>query len=334
VAVMVNEDEFLKQIIKDLSIENLLYGNEDAVAFDIGLHQPTSDTLVINADSMSWSSDALPPNISLFDFGKKLVTMTVSDVITKGALPKFFLSTITTPKNYSQEKITELFHGMKSGCSDYNLSYLGGDLGNSSELVITGIVIGFTNRDSLLKRSNAKQNDLIFSTGTFGITGLGYKYYLEDFSLPEKDKKILEKIDEKLSRPRAVLEWIPLLVKFCNAAIDSSDGLFKSLLHLSNESKKGIYIDNLPIDPLLKKINLPSSLIDQITLFGGEEYEIIFTVPENEFELLVEECNKKGINEPILIGSIKSDRIGVFYKQKELTFSKETWDSFSGFSHQ
>ena len=93
---MLDENSFLKKVLSNLGKENLLQGNEDAVALEI--HFEKSDILIINTDSMSWSSDALPPTISYFEFGKKLVTMTVSDVIAKEGILSIFYPLYQLPK--------------------------------------------------------------------------------------------------------------------------------------------------------------------------------------------------------------------------------------------
>ena len=330
---VVNEASFLEHILSKLgesSKVNLLQGNEDAVAVDITSQVSSSNVLVVNTDSMTWSSDALPPDISLFDFGKKLVTMTTSDVIAKGAVHKYFLSTICFPEDFSQNQGGELVDGMIQGCFDYDISYLGGDLGKTKELVISGIVIGFTKEGRLLKRSSALENDLVCTTGYFGLTGLGYKHYLENDSCSEGDTGLLELVNEKLTSPKAALEWLPLLVNYCHASIDSSDGLYRSLLHITSESNTGIVLEQLPIDPLLQKSTIFSKkIIEEATLFGGEEYEIIFTIPKEKINLLKEETLKLGLKPHIVIGKISSTHSGILYNNEAIKERKH-WDSLAG----
>ena len=221
---------------------------------------------------------------------------------------------------------------MLEGCNSYNLSYLGGDLGNSIELVISGIVIGFCKKGSLLKRSNAKENDLVCTTGYFGLTGLGYKHYLEGSSILNDHPEILQRVNKKLSNPRAVIEWVPHLLKYANATIDSSDGLYKSLYHLAQESNKSINLEILPTDPfLVKNLKNYPKILNQCTLFGGEEFEIVFTISRQNLELLQNEVEQGIFKDFLVIGTVKEGKKEVLYKMKPISDFGPVWNSFSGF---
>ena len=263
-----------------------------------------------------------------------LVTVTISDVITKGAKPYYFLCSISVPIGFSDSDAYNLFEGLLDACAQYKIEYMGGDLGNSQELVISGIVVGYAKKKNLLKRSNVKSNDLICSTGTFGYTGLGYSIYLDNknFKIPERVLKI---INNKLLHPQARIEWLTLLQKFANATIDSSDGLAKSLEHLARESGKLLVIETLPAFSELEKIiSKDSDDYLKAVLYAGEEFEIIFSISEENYALLLQDLVNTDISNPLILGkasqSAAKESSKVLYKGKSIP-KLQTWDSFNGF---
>lgn len=328
---MVTEDSFISKILPLLSKDNLLPGNDDAVAWKTPEDEINS-LLVLNTDSIAWSTDALPDNMSLLEFGMKLVTVTVSDIITKGSKPYYFLSTITIPDNMPDSDLQNLFNGLLAGCRRYNLEYMGGDLGRSKELVLSGIVVGYVKEEQLRKRSAVQDHDLICSTGYFGYTGLGFKYYLDKSSL-SIPSPIFELINQKLLKPVARLDWLSFLQNYANATIDSSDGLAKSLWHLTKESNKQIQLEELPAFPELDKI-LEKDSDDYLRsiLFAGEEFEIIFSISEQNYKNLLREITKSEIEKPIIIGRATNGQAKVFYEGTEVS-GENNWDSFKGFNN-
>ena len=329
---MVSESSFLSRIIPKLSEKNLLPGNDDAVAWKTPEEEKNS-LLVLNTDSISWSTDALPLTMSLFDFGVKLVTVTVSDIIAKGSKPYYFLSTIVVPTDISEIQLEELFNGLEAGCKKYNLEYMGGDLGNSKEIVLTGIIVGYAKEEQLRRRSAVQDQDLICSTGYFGYTGLGFLVYLEQkpLSIPST---IMDLINKKLMKPEARLDWLVLLQKYVHATVDSSDGLLKSLQLLANESQKQIRLETLPAFTGLEKI-LPIDSNDYLKaiLSAGEEFEIIFSISKENYDQMIKNEAFKDLPKPVVIGRASKGSSKVFYKKKELN-EKNNWDSFHGFVKQ
>lgn len=330
------ELEFLRNLIPSLSPLNVLTGNEDAVAW----HTPEkfkNQLYVCNVDTMAWSSDALPTDMTLEEFGAKLVSITLSDLVAKGAQPHFFLCSINGPIIH-RSRMKEIVTGIRNKCHLFGVAYLGGDLNgtpnSSSEWVLTGVGIGFVSKKSLIKRSTAQIGDIICVSGPFGYTGLGYAHFLEKkIDLPA-DHVILSKIREKLINPQLRIELLLFLRKYATSAIDSSDGLAISLFHLSQASNVQINVDALPVP---KKFSVDKTfkafakehkldLLD-IIMYAGEEYEIVFTVKESDYDLMCSELQEKNLTQPIKIGKVKQGSTGVFYKNQLLQI--KGWDSLS-----
>jgi thiamine-monophosphate kinase len=326
VAIMNNSElNFLGKIIPNLSKMNLLPGNEDAVAW-VTPKPFQNEIYVCNVDTIAWSSDALPYDMTLSDFGDKIVTITISDLVAKGAQPYYFMCSINGPLN-DINSFTEVFNGIEEKCQEYNIAYLGGDLGTTSEFLITGICIGFTPGDSLIKRSTAKSGNIVCASGYFGYTGLGFAQYLKENIRIPHEHPIIPLIRQKMTKPVPRLDLIHYLRKYATSAIDSSDGLALSLYHLSNESKVKVVIDTLPLpNEILQLSNEFSFDLESLCLYAGEEFEILFTMKESDYSLLVEELGRQNIAPPIIIGKVKNGS-GVYFNTQPLKV--QGWDSLT-----
>jgi thiamine-monophosphate kinase len=324
---MINKEiEFLSNVIRNsLPNSNLLTGNEDAIA--INSNKLTKNFLITNIDSISWHSDALTTFSFTYElFGKKIVSVTLSDICAKGATGKFFLNSISIPQNFSEENMNELIRGMRNACNEYSLEFLGGDLGTSEEVVLTGIIIGET--DELLYRKNCQVGDTVWVTGTFGFTGLAFESTYSEILIPDS---LRESITQKILNPKPKIKESQILKNYANSCIDSSDGLAISLYHLSNESGKTLVLDTLPIDPKIKLLMEKNSSYNakNIVLYAGEEFELVFTLPPAKETTMLEEFQSNNLDLPIKIGKI-TDGKNIVLDNTE-TSTKELkilgWDS-------
>jgi thiamine-monophosphate kinase len=326
---MINKEiGFLSKIIeKLLPNSNLLKGNEDAVAIESG--KINKNFLVLNIDTISWSSDALqtiPFTYKLF--GRKIVAVTLSDLCAKGSNGKYFLCSISVPNDFTETNLEEITTGIIETCKEYSLEYLGGDLGTSKEIVLTGICIGESNQ--LIYRKNCIDGDSVWVTGSFGLTGLAFGEAYNGLKIP---KKLQESLTQKVLMPTPKIRESNLLKKYVNACIDSSDGLAMSLYHLSNESGKQIVLNHLPIDSNLKSIEDQPLDYDlkNITLYGGEEFELVFTISPEKESLMLEEFSSNNLNLPIKIGKVSKGKPVVIDNTGSLMIELKIagWDSLS-----
>ena len=176
----------MMRILKDMSEAELIHllqtyitsspligSNEDA--YLIGDQLPY---MLINIDSMQRDSDFLP-NQTWNQIGKKLVTMTFSDLVAKGAHPKYFLSSLVIEETLQEIEFKDLARGIQEATQRYESSYLGGDLGSTTETVLTGIGIGTISQGNFLTRRDAQIDDYVCVTGYFGLTAIGFNYLLQ-----------------------------------------------------------------------------------------------------------------------------------------------------------
>jgi len=288
---------------------------------------------MINVDTMSRYSDFLPGQ-TYYQIGSKLVTLTFSDLAAKGATPEFFLTSLITDELITTIELKELAKGIKKATQKYGTKYLGGDLGSAEEAVFTGIGLGTIKHGSPIPRNGAQVGDLIYVTNSFGITSIALSQLLETKS-NKNEMKITKEIEtlslNALYEPEAQIKTGQLLSKnsLASSCIDSSDGLAISLHWLAQLSQKGILIEEIPINPLLD-IHIKSKEEKfRLTMFGGEEYELVFTVPISKEEELMKRLSKSNISFK-KIGQITNTE-GVFtnYLGQLTSIPRKGWDSFS-----
>ena len=303
----------------------LMGSNEDAYLIN---DKPPYE--LINIDSMQRDGDFLPQQ-SWEMIGKKLVTITFSDLVAKGAYPKHFLSALVLEETMFEDEFKDLVRGIKEATNRYKTNYLGGDLGTASETVLTGIGVGFIPQGDILTRKGAQKDDYVCVTGHFGLTALGFDHLLSgsDKIIPEPPSHLINLAIDKVYEPTLRLTEGTLLSsnQLASAAIDSSDGLASALNWLSQESSIKIIIDHLPIEPKIMEYLPDPNLSPELTFFGGEEYEVVFTIPPSNLDR-TKELFKKHNCQCIIIGKCEEGK-GVYHKENEklVNIPLYGWDS-------
>ncbi|MEJ5293332.1 MAG: thiamine-phosphate kinase [Candidatus Methanosuratincola sp.] len=242
---------------------------------------PDGRYLVLKADMFVRRTDA-PRGMRHSQMGRKSVVMCASDLAAKGARPCAFLHSIGVPPNYRSDQILELADGVLSACREYGLSFLGGDLGESRDLVVAGFMVGFASR--LVARSGASPGDLLAVTGPFGETASAFEILMKGRGAPPDLRARLLK---SVYRPRARVDLGVALAEsgVVTSSMDSSDGLAFTLHELSNSSGVRFVISSLPVsDAAAEFASIHRLRAEDLALYGGEEYEIVLTIKPEAFE--------------------------------------------------
>ncbi len=213
---------------------------------------------------------------SAMDVGYKSLARSLSDLAAMGAEPVFCLVSLAVPGALSSNWITEFYEGLTSAAGEYKISLAGGDLARADKVVVDVMCCGSVPRGSALLRSGAKPGDDIYVTGLLGYSACG-------LARKEGDAWIRHK------RPAPRIAVGIELRSIATGAIDLSDGLSLDLARLCQESRVGAEIQ--PPLPTAEGASL------QEALHGGEDYELLFTVPP-------------GTRMPALIGRVPITRIG------------------------
>jgi thiamine-monophosphate kinase len=283
------ERALIRLIIEELKRdpEELLgLGMDDAVAKDLRKDRMDgTEILVAHTDMLTESMD-MPPGMSYRQLARKAVVANLSDLASKGARPFGLLFAWGLPKGFRAKDVIELAKGLNDGALENETYILGGDLGEAKELTLAGFAIGFARRDGLMRRSGAKPGHILALTGLMGWTALGFKILFEGLEAP---RELRDKALKFLYEPRARVKEGLALAKIGGSKIgcmDVSDGLALSLHQLTSSSRVGAIIDSVPMDEILRSFALEHGL-DPLHLClyqGGEEYELLLSLPEELFE--------------------------------------------------
>tara|TARA_Y100001933_G_scaffold264725_1_gene332066 strand:+ start:541 stop:1563 length:1023 start_codon:yes stop_codon:yes gene_type:complete len=229
--------------------------------------------------------------------GYKLVMVNLSDILSMNCYPSQILVNIAISNKFSVEAVDELYEGIKFACDEYEIDLIGGDTTSSlSGLIISCTAIGYTDKGKVSYRQNARADDIICVSGDLGRAYLGLlilqrekKNFIKDPN-NQPDLSNYKNLVEKQLRPKArkdIIDFFRSNDIIPNCMIDISDGLSSELQHISNSSNLGfkIFEDKLPIkdDVLSVSKELDINYLDAV-LNGGEEYELLFSIPVDKFE--------------------------------------------------
>jgi len=258
--------------------KNILVGiGDDAAVFDIDktrVGMLTIDTLVdrIHFD-LSYTS--------FEDLGHKALAANLSDIAAMGGRPILAVVSIAIPKHIRLKDVEKIYSGMQKMAKRFDVAVCGGDTVAGRELSLTIAVYGEARRNNIGLRSGVKAGDAVLVTGTLGASQAGLEI------LNSKFKTQNLKLAKKHLRPEPRVKEAQLLAsKFkLHGMIDISDGLVSELHHISRESCIGIIIDQGAL-PVAEEAVTASGILEkdplEYCLFGGEEYELLFTLPARE----------------------------------------------------
>ncbi|MBV9986187.1 MAG: thiamine-phosphate kinase [Chitinophagaceae bacterium] len=272
--------------------------------------------------------------------GYKSVIVNLSDVYAMNAMPTQITMSIGISNRFSVEALDEFYEGVFLACEKYGVDLVGGDTSSSNKgLIISVTAIGEAEADKLVKRSTAQKGDLICVSGDLGGAFLGLtlmerekKIYLENPQI-QPDLENEDYIVGRLLRPEARRDIIDFFAQqgiMPTAMMDVSDGLSSEALHLCTQSQLGcrIYEEKLPVSEQSKAAAFKFGLDPTVcALNGGEDYELIFTLKQEDHEKIV-------LNEEIsVIGYMTDAEEG----RKLLTrggnsfdLSAQGWNAFGG----
>jgi thiamine-monophosphate kinase len=228
--------------------------------------------------------------------GYKSVVVNISDIYAMNATPTQILLSIAISNKFSVEALNDFYEGVYAACHKYNVDLVGGDTTTSQRgFVISITAIGEVAPDSYVTRGGARVNDLVCVSGDLGGAFLG-------LTILEREKKIFEEtgaqpdlenqayIVGRLLKPEArkdVIEFFVAHEIIPTSMMDISDGLSSELLHICKQSNVGcvLYEDKLPLNEDTKdfayKLELDPTAC---ALSGGEDYELLFTVAQADYE--------------------------------------------------
>lgn len=213
---------------------------------------------------------------SFYDIGYKSAQVNISDIISKGGLPRFAFVSLSIPKEIKEKDIMEWYEGFLEALKPFGVEIAGGDTTSSKNgFFISVTIIGLVEKENAVLRSNAKVNDNIYVLGVLGESDIGLKKLLSG-NYNYNDECVKTHLRPKLFYSK----WQNILKKYkINSSIDVSDGLLQDLSHIAEESKVHINIFKNSswnmVNSVYKKYNSFETLISIVS--GGEDYAIAFS---------------------------------------------------------
>jgi len=235
--------------------------------------------------------------VPLKHLGYKAVQVNLSDIYAMNGIASQITFSIGLSSKFPLEAVEEIYEGALIACKKYNVDLIGGDTSASAQgLVISVTSIGYADAAKIAYRSSAKEGDLLCVSGDLGGAYVGLQLlerekqiFLENPQI-QPDLEGKDYIVERQLKPEARKDVVELFETYSirpNAMIDVSDGLASEILHICNASKVGckLYEDRIPIDPMTYETAREFGLDPTVcALSGGEDYELLFTVPQDQYD--------------------------------------------------
>jgi thiamine-monophosphate kinase len=326
----------INHLTKHFKIHNS--STNKGVGDDAAVISPSDKELLVTTDLLVEGVHFDLSYMPLKHLGYKAVMVNLSDVYAMNGVAEQITVSIAVSNRFPLEALEELYAGIQLACDTYKVDLIGGDTTSSTKgMLISVTAIGTAKKEDIVYRNGAKATDLIVVSGDLGGAYLGlqvlerekqvfqvnpenqpdldnYTYLIERQLKPEARKDIYELLKDIEVKPTSM--------------IDISDGLSSEIMHICTQSKVGckIYEDKLPLDPQVistsEEFKMDSTMI---ALSGGEDYELLFTVPIAEFDKIKANPNFS------IIGHIVEENQGinlVTRANQEIELKAQGWNSF------
>ena len=335
----------IDQLTKDIkpNNESTKYGVGDDCAV---LHYPASEVL-ITTDMLMEGVHFDLTYIDLQHLGYKSAMVNISDIFAMNGTPRQMTVSLALSKRFSVEDMEMFYSGLRMACDKWGIDIVGGDTTSSyTGLAISITCIGEAQKEDIVYRNGAKETDLICGSGDLGAAYMGLQ-------LLEREKSVFyQMVDEAKKKGKPAPDFQPdfagkeyllqrqlkteargdIIQKLREAGIrptammDISDGLSSELMHICKQSKVGcrIFEKQIPIDyqtaVMAEEMNMN---VTTCALNGGEDYELLFTVPIGDYEKI------QALDDVKMIGHITKESLGqilVTRDDQEFELKAQGWN--------
>ena len=311
----IGEFGLIKRLTEYIQIQNpeTKYGvGDDAAVLDFGQQQTlvTTDLLM---EGVHFDLVYTP----LKHLGYKAAIVNFSDIYAMNGTPKQITVSLAVSKRFCIEDLEEFYAGLQLACQLHGVDIVGGDTTSSvTGLAISITCLGVANKDSIVYRNGAKETDLICVSGDLGSAYMGLQLLEREKAVFDGEEEVTpdftgkEYLLERQLKPEARKDIIEALAKEGirpTSMMDISDGLSSELMHICTQSHTGcrIYEERIPIDyqtaVMAEELNMN---VTTCALNGGEDYELLFTVPLTDHDKV---SAMKGVK---VIGHITKPELG------------------------
>lgn len=231
--------------------------------------------------------------------GYKSVVVNLSDVYAMNAIPAQIVISIGISNRFSVEAVEELYEGVFAACKKYGVDLVGGDTSTSQKgLIISVTAIGEVAPDKYVKRSTAQKGDLLCVSGNLGAAYIGLLFLEREKKIYIENPQVQPDLEDesfvigRMLKPEARMDIIEFFAKseiLPTSMIDISDGLSSEILHICRESNLGcmLYEEKIPIAEEMRKAAYKFEIDPTAcALSGGEDYELLFTLNQDDYDKL------------------------------------------------
>ena len=305
---------------------------DDAAVIDAG-----EDYLLVSTDMLMEGIHFDLSYTPLKHLGYKSVVVNLSDIYAMNGKPEQVTISLAVSNRFSVEALEELYEGMRLAAKLYEVDIVGGDTTSStSGLAISVTALGRVAKDKVVHRSGAKEKELIVVTGDLGGAYMGLqvlqreKAVFEAAPAAQPDLSGNDYILERHLKPEARQDVIALLDELDiepTSMIDISDGLASEIIHIARASNLGavLYEEKLPLDTItVSRANEFGLIPTTCALNGGEDYELLFTITQSDYEKV------KGHPALTVIGHMAEESVGyqlITRDEQQLSLKAQGWDA-------
>ena len=271
---------------------NLVKSNKSSLDLNDDVFFDKKKSLVISIDTYN-------EGVHFFDFKypelviKKILRSSISDLICKGVLPKYyFISGSGNKKTFTHKNLSKISNSLKQEQNKYGIFLCGGDTTFSNKLSFSITSVGYSKK--IIYRNKAKFNDDIYVTGNLGDSFIGLKILQKKIKM---NRKLQNYFVKNYFKPEIQIKLTKELIKFANSSIDLSDGLIDDLAKMINRQKLSyqLWEEKIPLSKhllnYLKKNNLKKSNF----ISNGDDYQILFTASSDKSRIIQSTSKKLGI---------------------------------------
>jgi thiamine-monophosphate kinase len=301
---------------------------DDAAVLDIG-----GDELVVaTCDAQVEDTHFRLRHTNPHDVGRRALAVNLSDIAAMGGRPRFALISLLMPPTLEVAVLDGIYEGLREEAAQFDVALVGGNIARNAERLIIDItLLGTGMRNRLLRRDSAQPGEVVMVTGSLGSAAAGL-LVLEDEQLAAKipsENLVGVLAAQRTPTPRvAAGQW--LAQHGVTTGIDVSDGLAADTAHICEASGVGVQIEaeSLPIQPeVVTLATLAGREPQDLALFGGEDYELVFTVPADRADVLAHELFvATGVNATAIGTICEGSAMTLFRQGKPSPLHPTGWD--------
>ena len=275
---------------------------------DVAVIPARGKKIVLKVDMLVESTD-VPPGMGYRQAARKAVAMCVSDFAAKGVRPDSFMVSLGLRRSTTQEQVDQLGRGFRDAEREWGVRMVGGDTNEADQLVIDCTMVGFAKK--VVGRRGARPGDALVVTGHFGYPPAGLKIMIDG---ARAERRFRETATRSVTKPTPDLEVGIALAACLTSAMDSSDGLARSIHTLAEASGVGFELDKIPVGEGVAEFAEDNGLsLQDLVMAGGEEYVIVGTVSPRKLASAREAARSVG-GQVIAIGKATREKGRVFLR--------------------